>query len=122
MIDFQRERYVSLATFRKDGRDVRTPVWIVGGDGKAWVYTNVTSGKVKRIRNNARVRVAACDIRGTVHGEWVEARARLVGDLEERDRGIRALVEKYGWQMRSALLLSRIFGRYDQRAIIELEF
>jgi PPOX class probable F420-dependent enzyme len=122
MIDAQRERYVSLATFRKDGREVRTPVWIAGGNGKVRVYTNITSGKVKRIRRNGRVRVAPCDIRGTVRGEWVEAQARLIEDARKRDQGIRAFVKKYGWQMRLALFFSRLSGRYEQRAIIELHF
>ena len=27
------EKYISLATFRKDGREVATPVWFVEGDG-----------------------------------------------------------------------------------------
>ncbi len=121
MVDVDRERYVSLATFRKDGREVKTPVWIAAGDGRVFVYTNVTSGKVKRIRNNGRARVAPSDARGRVKGDWVDAKARLIEDPEGRERGIRTLVEKYGWQMRLAVFLSRLSGRYRQRAIIELE-
>ena len=121
MVDVDRERYVSLATFRKDGREVKTPVWIAAGDGRVFVYTNVTSGKVKRIRNNGRARVAPSDARGRVKGDWVDAKARLIEDPEGQERGIRTLVDKYGWQMRLALFLSRLSGRYRQRAIIELE-
>ena len=115
-IDARRERYVSLATFRKDGREVRTPVWIAAGDGRAVVYTNV-----KRIRNNNKVRLAPCTARGQVTGDWQDATAHIVEDPETRDRGIQAAVDKYGWQMRLALLVSRLSGRYDERAIIELE-
>ena len=122
MIDAGRERYVSLATFRKNGLEVKTPVWIATGDGKTYVYTNITSGKVKRIRNNGRARVAPSDMRGNVKGEWVDAKASVIEDGEERDRGIRVMVDKYGWQMRLALFLSRFSGRYEQRAVIELEF
>jgi PPOX class probable F420-dependent enzyme len=122
MIDAARERYVNLATFRKDGREVKTPVWIAAGEGKTWVYTNITSGKVKRIRNNGRARVTPSDMRGNVRGDWVDAKARLIEDPATRDRGIRAFVDKYGWQMRLALFGSRLSGRYEQRAIIELEF
>ncbi len=122
MIDAERERYVNLATFRKNGQEVKTPVWIAARDEKAVVYTNITSRKVKRIRNNGLARVAPSDGRGKVKGEWVEAKARVLADGEERDRGIRAMVDKYGWQMRLALFLSRFSGRYEQRAIIELEF
>lgn len=121
MLDAHRERYVALATFRKDGREVKTPVWIAAGDGRVFVYTNVTSGKAKRIRNNGHARVAPSDARGRVKGDWVDAKARLIEDPEGQERGIRTLVEKYGWQMRLALFLSRLSGRYRQRAIIELE-
>jgi len=30
------------------------------------------------------------------------------------------LTQKYGWQMRAGLLLSRLSGRYPQRGIIEI--
>ena len=97
-------------------------MWIATGDNKPVIYTNVASGKVKRIRNNGRTRVAPSDMRGNVKGDWVDAKVRLIEDPEGRDRGIRAFVAKYGWQMRLALFLSRFSGRYEQRAIIELEF
>ena len=120
-IDPDRERYVNLATFRKDGREVRTPVWIAAAtEGVPVVYTNATSWKVRRIRNNGKVRFAPCTARGDVRGDWVDATARVVDDDAGRDRGIQAFVKKYGWQMRLALFVSRLSGRYEQRAIIEL--
>lgn len=120
MIDAQNERYVSLATFRKNGREVRTPVWIAVSNGIPVVYTNITSGKVKRIRNNASVRLAPCDMRGELRGDWVPATARLVEDDAVRDRALEAFVKKYGWQMRLALVASRLSGRYRDRAVLEL--
>ena len=116
------ERYVSLATFRRDGTEVRTPVWIASSDGAPLVYTNRDSWKVKRIRNNPKVRLAACSMRGDVHGPWMDATARIVEDEAGRDRGIGAFLKKYGWQMRLALFLSRLSGRYDDRTIIELQY
>jgi uncharacterized protein len=121
MIDATREPYVSLATFRKDGTEVRTPVWIASSGGKVYVYTNATSGKVKRIRRDPRARLAPCDVRGNVRGEWTDARARLIEDPDEREKGLDAFVAKYPWQMRAALLASRLSGRYSQRAILELD-
>jgi len=121
-IDPARERYVNLATFRKDGTEVRTPVWIAAAEGVPVVYTNATSWKVKRIRNNGKVRLAPCTARGDIRGDWVDATARVVDDAAGRDRGIRAFVDKYGWQMRLALFASRLSGRYADLAIIELEF
>ena len=120
-IDPVRERYVNLATFRRDGTEVRTPVWIAAAEGVPVVYTNATSWKVKRIRNNGKVRLAPCTARGDIRGDWVDATARIVDDAG-RDRGLQAFVDKYGLQMRLALFMSRLSGRYDQRAIIELKF
>lgn len=118
-----RETYVSLATFRRDGREVRTPVWIAGDAGRLYVYTNAKSGKVKRIRANGRARLAACDARGKLRQPelWREARARLVTDPAAMEPGFAALFAKYGWQLRVGLLASRISGRYKDRAILELE-
>ena len=116
-----RKPYISLVTFRKNGSEVPTPVWFAERYGKLYVYTNVTSGKVKRIRNGARVRLAPCDLRGSLRGDWTDARARMLEAPQEMDAGLRAVERKYGWQMRLALLTSRVSGRYSQRACIEIE-
>ncbi len=113
-------RYVNLATFRKSGREVCTPVWIASEGEKLCVYTNVTSGKVKRIRNDGRVRLAPCDARGHLRGDWLEASGRMLDDPEGVERGLAAIERKYGWQMRLALFASRLTGRYSQRGVIEI--
>jgi PPOX class probable F420-dependent enzyme len=117
------ERYVSLATFRRDGREVRTAVWIAGEGGRLYVYTNAKSGKVKRVRANGRARVAACDARGALRKPeaWLDAKARFADDEATRERGFAALLRKYGWQLQIALFASRLSGRYADRAILELE-
>lgn len=114
------ETYVSLASFRRDGREVCTPVWVARDGADLVVYTNGRSGKVKRIRRDGRVRVAPCDARGGLRGEWVEGRARLRDDAAARDRGLEAIRRKYGWQAGLVLLGARLFGRYPQRAVIEI--
>ena len=115
--------YVSLATFRRDGREVRTPVWIAGEGGRLYVYTNRKSGKAKRVRGNGRARFAACDARGKLRRPeaWLDAKARLADDEATRERGFAALARKYGWQLQLALFVSRLSGRYADRAILELE-
>jgi PPOX class probable F420-dependent enzyme len=124
--DAVRERYVSLATFRRDGREVCTPVWIAedrsqgSKDQRLFVYTNKRSGKVKRVRATKRVRLAACDFRGKVHGDWAEGEGRLVEDPQEMQHAFSVLIQKYGWQMRFGLLFSRLSGRYPQRGILEI--
>jgi uncharacterized protein len=76
--ELQRRKYVSLTSFRKSGVPVRTPVWFAEAEGKLYLFTNPKSGKVKRIRNNPRVRIAPCTMRGRVTGPEFEARARIL--------------------------------------------
>ncbi len=116
-----RPRYVSLATFRRSGREVRTPVWIAGDGKRLYVYTNGKSGKVKRLRANPRVRLAPCDMRGRVHGPWIEASARVVEDPRAMDPGLALLERKYGWQMRLARTAARMSGRWADRVVLEIE-
>lgn len=118
--ELARSPYVNLASFRRDGREVRTPVWIAPQGDRLVVYTNAKSGKVKRIRNGGRVRVARCDLRGKVLGDWYELQARVLDDPAERERALAAVVAKYGWQMRLGLFASRLSGRYEDRAALEL--
>jgi PPOX class probable F420-dependent enzyme len=95
----QGHKYVNLETFRKDGQAVRTPVWFAAEPAESvpqtlYVYSTSDSGKAKRIRNNSRVRVAPCDVRGNLRGDWIEARAAIVtGD--EAVRGMRLVNQKY---------------------------
>jgi hypothetical protein len=58
------EKYLLLTTYRKDGRGVPTPLWVVPDGAGLMVWTPAGTGKVKRIRNNGRVTVQACDFRG----------------------------------------------------------
>jgi len=124
VLELGRETYVNLATFRRSGAAVRTPVWIApdraDGRERLVVYTNARSGKVKRLRNDGRVRLAAYSARGRVHGDWLEARARVLEDPRERDRALEALFRKYPVQMRIAHGLARLSGRWAERAALEI--
>jgi len=92
------ERYVSITTFRRDGTPASTPVWVVSDDPhRLLVATGAGTWKVKRIKRDPHVRVAACSARGKVQGEAVDAVARLV---DERPLVRRLQHEKYGWQLR----------------------
>ncbi len=103
--------YLSLETFRKNGEGVRTPVWFAADptadlrsrEAKLYIYTIENTGKVKRVRNNPRVRVAPCNRTGVVEGEWIEAQAKVVVG-EEAARGLKLLTQKY--------FLKRIFDLF----------
>jgi PPOX class probable F420-dependent enzyme len=119
--EMDRARYMSLATFRKNGAEVATPVWFAEADLKLYVIATDDSGKVKRLRNSQRARVAPSDARGRVLGEWREATARIVTDPGKIERARAALLAKYGWQMRVGSLFSRLTGRINHRAWLEIQ-
>jgi PPOX class probable F420-dependent enzyme len=118
---FDRQRYMVLATFRRTGAEVRTPVWFAATDGKLYLFTAGESGKVKRLRHSSRARVAASDMRGRVHGEWWDVAARVVTEPRVIERARAALRAKYGWQVWLGDLFSRLTGRIRRRAWIEIE-
>jgi PPOX class probable F420-dependent enzyme len=111
-------RYFNLATFRRNGREVATPVWFASSDGIYYVFSAGDAGKVKRIRAGSRARVAPCDVRGRLLGDWCDATARLVTDPTEVQRAYRALRGKYGLSMALLDLLARLTGRYAKRQLI----
>ena len=114
---FSDGKYISVETFKKNGAGVKTPVWYVLHDGKFYVYTEADSWKVKRIRNNSRVRIAPCDIRGNVKGEFIDGRAEIITGPEEK-MADRLLDQKY--------FLKKIFNfmtkiNRHKRAMIRME-
>jgi PPOX class probable F420-dependent enzyme len=115
------ESYISLETLRRNGRAVPTPVWFAPAKGRLYVFSEAKAGKVKRLKNDPTCRVAACDMRGKVRGEWIPGLARRVEDAESVATAYDALHTKYGWLMGLTDFLSRLTGRYDARAIIEIE-
>lgn len=99
---FAGQKYLNLETFKKSGEGVKTPVWFAAepstkldsGDAKLYVYTIGVSGKVKRIRNHASVKIAPCNMRGDVQGDWVPARAEIVTG-SDAVHGMQLLNKKY---------------------------
>ena len=117
LADFDGQKYISLETFKKNGQSVRTPIWFVLHKNAFYVYTEADSGKVKRIRNNPRVRVAVSDIRGNVKGPWLDARASLV-EGDERLAADKLLDRKY-FLKKLFNFLTRI--NRHKRAMIKIE-
>ena len=99
------QNYVSLATFRKNGVAVYTPIWFAEEDGKLFFMTRSDSGKYKRIRNSPEVKVAPCTMRGTIIGPEFPARARIL-PAEDWDHARGAIRAKY-WLARVPFLWSK---------------
>jgi PPOX class probable F420-dependent enzyme len=105
------EQYVNLETFRKNGTTVKTPVWAAPLDGKLVIFCDKESYKVKRVRNNPKLRAAGCNVRGTVHGDWLEGTGRVIEDDAYIDRIETALEKKYGLLMKMTSFFKRVFGQ-----------
>jgi PPOX class probable F420-dependent enzyme len=104
------EKYVSITTFRKNGTPVPSPVWIAPlNDGMCGFTTDLSSGKVKRLRNDPKVTLRPCDMRGRVAEgapEIAATAAVVVGAASDPVRA--AIVAKYGLLARAMLLGSSI--------------
>ena len=118
--DPARELYVSLATYRRNGTEVRTPVWIGALADRYYVFSAGDAGKIKRLRHTPRVRLAACDLRGNVKSEWVDGEARIVSEPAGVTSALQALRQKYGFQMRFTDFFAKLTGRFRKRAYIEI--
>jgi PPOX class probable F420-dependent enzyme len=83
-MSLENEKYVLFTTFRRDGRAVSTPVWLVPmADGE-------------RLRHTPRVTLQGCDrTGGDAHGPVYDAEARLVTGTELTQLRA-AITAKYG--------------------------
>ena len=116
---FDGKKYLSLETFRKSGKGVRTPVWFaVDTEEKLYVYTTADSGKAKRVRQTGAVRIAPCDVRGNVTGSWIDAHAEIV-DVEAYDHGMRLINRKY-WPWKQLLDLFARLRPSHQRVMLAI--
>jgi len=99
------QRYVSLATLRKSGVPVYTPIWFAENADKLYVMTNSKLGKCKRIRNNPQVKIASCTIRGKITGPEFDANARILPP-EDWPRARNTIKNKY-WLARVPFFWSK---------------
>ncbi|MBD2857519.1 PPOX class F420-dependent oxidoreductase [Spongiibacter sp. KMU-158] len=112
--------YVLFSTRKRDGSFVPTPVWAAGNVNTLYVFSAGNAGKVKRLRNFSDCKLARCTVNGKRLGEDVDANAYLI-DGKEAEQAHRALVSKYGWQMRLLDIGSRLGGRMKTRQYIRVD-
>jgi len=122
MKPLQHARYINFATWRKNGNEVRTPVWFAANnENTLYCFSAANAGKVKRLRHSNRSRIATCDARGGNPGDWVDSRAYLVSDTQEINLAYRLLRHKYGLQLAITNLFSWLSGRINNREVIRIE-
>ena len=114
----QREQFVVLTTYRRNGESMPTTVWFAEQNGRIYITTNNGAGKVKRIKNNAAVTIAPSDRVGNIHGPAIAAHARMLPPEEARIASS-ALEAKYGETY--VQITSRMdSGEYGVRGFMEL--
>ena len=90
------QKYAVLVTFRRSGEAVPSPIWFGLDDrGRAYARTMHDAGKVKRIRNDPRVLIAASTQRGKPKGPVIAGSARVLPP-EEWPNAEAALAAAYG--------------------------
>lgn len=113
--------YSRLTTFKRDGSRVSVPIWQAVSGGAIYMFTEAASWKVKRLRRNPRVEMTTCDWRGSLDGgpTWTGT-GRIVDGKADIERAYQAIDAKYGWQKWLLDIVSKIGGRYDKRAVLEI--
>jgi uncharacterized protein len=114
---FEGENVISLETYRRNGEPVRTPVWFLKENGILYVHTGDSTGKVKRIRRNPKVRVAPSHFRGKPKAEYVDAQAELETSPRTVEKYYSQIYKKYGLQGTLTKFLQR-FSRSKTNDVI----
>ena len=116
-----KEKYINLATQKKDGTFVNTPVWFTKDEQSHdyFIFSAGEAGKVKRIRNFSSVKVAICNFKGDLRGDWVSAQAELIDEEDSITRAYGQFQRKYSLSLKVINFFSRLFGKYKKRQIIK---
>ena len=88
---------------------MRTPVWFTLEDDKIFVVTRNKTGKVKRLRNNSKIRVVPSGIRGQPKGEWMNGSATFASTVQ-LEHALKQRNAKYGFKARLSGIFSRTKG------------
>jgi PPOX class probable F420-dependent enzyme len=103
------EKYISLETYRKNNQAVRTPVWFVIKDDSLIIVTRDQTGKIKRLRNNQKVKIATCSIKGKTSMAMTSGTAQILTE-EETEKAVKLRDKKYGFFSKVAKFLTKRKG------------
>ena len=113
--------YISLATRKKSGDFVATPVWFAPDGDSYYLFSAGEAGKVKRLRNFSESQIAACTVSGKVTGVWLDTHAYLVDKPADEKKALAALRRKYGWQMAIGDIFANLTGKMARRQYIRVD-
>ena len=126
-MSFENLRYISLKTYRKNGRAVATPLWVVQDikeqDRRTFfAFTNETSGKVKRIRNKSKSEIALCSFKGEILSSWSATTVTLSSEENDLQQVVTLMYEKYSWQMFLVDIFARIGRRRSSWIVLKIVY
>ena len=114
---FEKQQYLNIETFRKNGQGVKTPVWFVQDGETLLVWTEAVSGKAKRIRNDGTVRIAPSTGSGQPVGEWLPAHAQADESPNAIQHLEKLMKQKYGIMFNIFGFLGKLRGGSKSTAI-----
>ena len=117
---WKKYNYLSLATKKRDGSWVETPIWFAQQGHTLYCFSESKAGKVKRLRNFAEVRISPCNVIGKILAESENATAIIIEDAAQLTEAKHALLNSYGWQMRALNVISTLAGKINKRAYIKI--
>lgn len=103
---------VLLTTYKRDGTPVGTPVSIAFDGDRAFFRSYHKAWKTKRLRNNPRVEVAPCTMRGKLTGESIPAQATLL-NADEAQTAAAALARQHPILQRIVVPFGHRLMRYQ---------
>jgi uncharacterized protein len=113
-------RYLSVTSFKRDGTGVATPVWFVSDGRRLFALTDLHSAKVRRMRRNPRVLIAACRADGKLRSEPVSARVEILTASPDLERVRKLLIERYKVSYHLVMLIYRLGRRLrGQRSVAD---
>lgn len=110
--ELDRARYVSFTSYKRTGEPVSLPVWVVPFDDGYAFTTDPDAFKVKRVRNNPKVTLRVCSVRGKVGLDAIEfhGTAEYV-DAATADRVNKAIRRKYWLAYRLLITPSNLWSK-----------
>ncbi|MCA9534790.1 MAG: PPOX class F420-dependent oxidoreductase [Myxococcales bacterium] len=100
-------QYVNFTTFRKNGERKATPIWVAVSEGRAYVWSQRDTWKVKRLVKNPACELTPCNVTGSKNtGATVAGKGRL---LQPGETAVakHAFKKKYGL----SFITGEFFGR-----------
>ena len=104
------EKCISLETYKKDNQPIKTPVWFVIKKNIIYVVTRDQTGKIRRLKNNQKVKIATCTFKGKIIGEWMTGTAKILTDKESNEVE-KWRNKKYGFMAKVAKFFSKNKGK-----------